>query len=354
MTQVVSKVGIHCIGPKRNGYGAFLRTINAAGRSLSVVKCRDDFGAIDEPLALWPDVLTIGAVTAWDDAGYNADEAYNRIVEMARKNPKIKYWEYFNERNGDYKQQADLYIVLMPRLAAVGLRLCMFNCATGTPQYPTIDDEGYREIKRACKVARDGGYDVLLGLHEYEPAPDMIGRYKVLAKYLEDYRALIPIVITEYGYETYPQSATFLNMIRNNDPLYMADERVLGCATWTLGGGGWQGSNFEKDLEALGEYISSVEGVTDVVPPIYSDVSESGMFTAYEGWLIDEGGAVWSLSMPRNSDAGWTVLRNGVQHAGGYAEALLYFNGAMYATNSNAEWYKATANSWQKIAGDPR
>jgi hypothetical protein len=265
MSEVVSKVGIHCIGDKRDGYGPFLQTIAAAGRRLSVVKCRDNFGAMDEPLALWPDVLTIGAMTEWDDAGYNVIEAYNRILMASIQNPKVKYWEYLNERNGDWQQQADLYIALLPMLRSVGLRLCMFNCATGTPQYPDIDDTGYREIKRACKFAKDGGYDALLGLHEYESGGGTIGRYQVLAEYLEDYRALIPIAVTEYGFETYPGYLQHMGMLTSNDPLYMADPRVVGCADWTLGGGGWAGSNYQADLPAMADYIANVAPV--VVPP---------------------------------------------------------------------------------------
>ena len=235
---IISKVGIHSVGDKRSGYGPFLRTIQAAGRQLSLVKCRDNFGAIDEALALWPEIVTIGAMTEWDDAGYSVDIAYDRIIEAAALNPGIKYWEYFNERNGDWAQQADLYIALMPRLRDAGLRLCVFNCASGTPQYPAIDDEGYREIKRVCKLVKAGGYDAILGLHEYESEGDTIGRYIVLADYLEDYQALIPIAITEYGYETYPGGAEHLEMLKRNDPIYMADSRVIGCADWTLGGGG--------------------------------------------------------------------------------------------------------------------
>lgn len=278
MSEVVSKIGVHCIGPRRDGYGEFLRTINSSGRRLSVVKVRDDFGAVDEPLQYWPDVLTIGAKTEWDDAGYSVDEAYNRIVEAARLNPKIKYWEYLNERNGDYQQQADLYIALIPRLALAGLRLCLFNCASGTPQYPDVDDEAYRQIKRVCKFVVDNGYDALLGLHEYESGgAGTIGRYAVLADYLADFRALIPIVITEYGFETSPGDAAYLDFLTTHDYLYMVDPRVVGCATWTLGGGGWAASNYQGILPQLGEYIAMVEPVAP--PPVEEFV--------FSHWLVD-------------------------------------------------------------------
>jgi len=263
MSAIVSKCGVHSQGSSRNGYGPFLQRIADAGRQLALCKCRDDFGAMDEPLQHWPYVVTIGAKTEWDDAGYGVDFAYNTIVAAHERDPKVKYWEWFNERNGDYARQADLYIALLPRLASLGIGLCMFNCASGTPQYPWIDDAPYREIARACSFANLHGYDALLGLHEYN-SEETIGRFKVLADYLAPRGALLPIVITEYGYETYPGKATYLQFVQQADPVYMADARVIGCALWTLGGGAWAGSNYADMLPELGEYIATVEPIAPV------------------------------------------------------------------------------------------
>jgi hypothetical protein len=352
MNQIVSKVGIHCVGPKRDGYGAFLQTINSAVRKLSVVKARDDFGAIDEPLQLWPDVLTIGAKTEWDDAGYNADEAYYRITAASLQKPGVKYWEYLNERNGDWTQQADLYIALLPLLRAAGLRLCMFNCASGTPPYPSEDGgTAYYEITRACRFARDGGYNALLGLHEYESSGGTIGRYKVLADYLADHRALIPIAITEYGYETYPGTAPHMSMLQRNDPPYMIDPRVIGCADWTLGGGGWAGSNYQRDLPAMADYIAHVAPV--VVPPPDPDPepeSYSGATVGAHIVIIDANGSAWWLDVdaPRNPDAGYPVMRDELQHYGGLAERIEYRDHAVYVVNAKRETYRATATGWVK------
>jgi hypothetical protein len=357
MSEVISKVGIHCIGPHRDGYGAFLQTINAGGRRLSVVKCRDDFGAVDEPLQLWPDVLTIGAMTEWDDAGYNVIEAYNRILMESIKNPKIKYWEYFNERNGDWQQQADLYIALLPMLKAVGLRLCMFNCASGTPQYSSLDPVPYQEVARACKFALDGGYDALLGLHEYESEGGTIGRYVVLASYLQVRSALIPIVITEYGYETYPGTGAHMAMLQRNDALYMGDPDVIGCADWTLGGGGWSGSNYQRDLPAMAEYIANVAPVDpdpDDPPEPVEGESPNGAACAWRDYLIDASGAVWSLAWPANPEAGYIVTRNAEQFAGGFAESLTYRDSVIYATNIRSEVYQATAAGWERVVGEGR
>lgn len=269
MNQVVSKVAIHCQGPARNGYGDFLKKINAAGRRLPFVKVRDDFGAVDEALGLWPDMSTIGAVTEWDGADYNVDLAFDRITTASLNNPKIKYWEYFNERNGDYAQQADLSVDLMTRLKPLGIGLCIFNCASGTPPYPDEDGgEAYEQIARACKFAIENQCKVILGLHEYESSGGTIGRFKPLADYLESHGALIPIAITEYGFETHPGDTKFMSAIKANDPIYMADDRVLGCAAFTLGGGGWSGSNYQTALPALGDYVASVPPFTPPPPPV--------------------------------------------------------------------------------------
>lgn len=268
MHAIVSKCGIHCIGPKRSGYGAFLRTIMEADRKLALVKCRDDFGAIDEPLALWPDVLTIGAKTEWDDAGYSVNDAYNRIIAAHEQKPGIKYWEYFNERDGEYAQQADLYIALMPRLAAAGIGLCLFNCASGTPALPGVDEAPYREIARACAFAKLHGYDAILGLHEYSSDGGTIERHNALTNYLEARGALIPIAITEYGIETYYfDNDAYLALVRANDPEYMRHKAVIGCALWTLGGGGWAAANYETMLPVLGEYIATVPPVEQEPEP---------------------------------------------------------------------------------------
>jgi hypothetical protein len=348
MNQVVSKVGIHCIGPKRDGYGAFLQTINNAGRKLSIVKVRDNFGAIDEPLALWPDVLTVGAMTDFDRLPFDVGE----FIARARLNPKVKYWEVLNEDDASqtYAAKADLYISILPILKAAGLRLCMFNCSTGTPPYPSEDGGvSYREIARACKYALDGGYDALLGLHEYESSGGTIGRYKALADYLEDYRALIPIVITEYGYETYPGTSQHMAMLTQNDPLYMRDPRVIGCADWTLGGGGWAGSNYQRDLPAMADYIAHVAPV--VVPPPDPEPepeSYNGATVGAHIVIIDANGSAWWLDVdaPRNPDAGYPVMRDELQHYGGLAERIEYRDHAVYVVNAKRETYRATATGW--------
>lgn len=357
---IVSKVGVHCVGSQRNGYGPFIQTINTVGRKLSVVKVRDDFGAVDEPLKYWPDVLCIGCKTEYDGNMHVSPQvALNQILSMYQSKPVIKAWEYLNEVDGEYQAQADLYIGLLPLLAPYGLTLCMFNCATGTPHYPSADPAPYQQIARACKFAKQNGFKAVLGLHEYiapngDPA-DQIGRYKVLADYLESQGALIPIVITEWLTETYTGDVDFMNKVKQFDPVYMPDARVIGCATWTLGGGGWQGSNFQTALPQLGEYIATVQGV-DPVPPIPPDPpptqTTAGDFAA-QASLTDGQSHVWKLGTQR-IEPGYAVLKDGVPFGGGYGVALLYYNQRVYVTNSFADWYEITATGYIEVDDDPR
>lgn len=291
MTQVVSKVGINSVGGNRTGYGPFLQRIAAADRRLSCVVCYDDYGAIDEPLSLWPDVLTIGGETAWDDAPYDVALAYNRIVALRERKPGLKYIKYLNERNGDYPQQADFYIALMDSLADTGIGLAMFDCASGTPFRPGEGngegDMAYSHISRACKHAKDNGLKVILNLHEYVSSGSTIGRYKVMADYLGAHDALIPIVISEWLFETFPDQSAFMTFIRALDPVYMADTRVLGCAAWTLGGGGWADSNYASALPDLGEYIATISLIDPPPPPPPDDGMTVCRVTIPDEYLLE-------------------------------------------------------------------
>jgi len=304
MNQVVSKTAIHSVGPRRTGYGAFLRRINDAGRSLSLVKCRDDFGAIDEALALWPGTPTIGAFTEFDGLPVNL----GKFFERAAKNPRVRYWEILNEINGIYSEQADYYISIAPEFKRRGLGLALFSCASGTPPIPgesvslgrrVIDaahetvlalknqrmtarlqrqtsETPYEAIARAFRYMLDNGIDAVLCLHEYHTAGGgTIGRYKVLADYLEQRGALLPIAVSEFLFEKHPGDAEFMRALKLYDPIYMADPRVIGCATWTLGGGGWGDSNYERALPALAEYIATVPPI-DPPPPVDPDVKFVG------------------------------------------------------------------------------
>lgn len=262
----VSAIGINCIGGNRTGFGPFLDTINAAVRRLAVAVDYDDFGAALECKTLWPDIMTVGMLTS-TDFGFD----YAALVTKARQNPHIDYWCVYNEIGGQdaatYGRMADDYIALMPKMKADGLRLGMFSTASGTPPLPSEDGGAcYDQIARACKFAKDNGYDAILCVHEYQSS-GTIGRYKHLADWMESRGALLPIVVSEFGFETHPGDAMFMGMVQANDPVYMVDKRVIGCGTWILGGGGWAGSNYATALPQLGQYIATVKPIDPIDPP---------------------------------------------------------------------------------------
>lgn len=295
MKQVISKIGIHSTGPRRTGYAPFLHRIDGADRRLSLVKCRDDFGAIDEALALWPDMVTIGAFSEFDGLPVNLGKFFSR----AALNPRVKYWEVLNEINGIYSEQADYYISIAPEFKRRGLGMALFSCASGTPPRPgesvsavrrvinaaketytaiknqrmtarlsrLVSETPYEAIARACRFMLDNEIDAILCLHEYYAVGGgTIGRYEMLADYLESVGALLPIAISEFGSETYPGEVEFMRIAKAADRIYMADPRVIGAADWTLGGGGWGASNYERALPALGEYIATVQPPTPPDP----------------------------------------------------------------------------------------
>lgn len=282
MSQVVSKIGFASVGDQRTGYGPCLQTIAAAGRRPALIKVQDDFGAVDEPLALWPDVLCVGRKTAWNSGPYDPNDAIAKILAAHQQKPVIHWWEYLNEIDGEWVQQADFYIGLLPLMKQNNLGLVLFNAAKGTPQYPEKDPVPYHEVMRACKFAKENGYEALLGLHEYGSGPDLIGRYKRLADYLEAYDALIPIILTEYGQETFPGNDPYMAQIKHDDQIYGPDARILGAGTWVLGGHGWSGSNYQTMLPQLGTYLATV-------PPFEPDADDDDRELDY--WLDLDTGA---------------------------------------------------------------
>lgn len=346
MTIVVSKMGDHCLGPKRDGWKPYLQTLHDAGRRVAVVDCHDDYGAAFEAMQIDPETLTIGDLTQFEDSF-----DINLLRKVSAANPHIKYWQVFNEM-GNWSVQADQLISIM-QMYGSEFKFVIFNCASGEPPYPEQDNgAAYAAVARACVIAKAGGH--LLGLHEYGTigSTDTLTRYRRLADYLRAHDALCDIVITEAG----PDEGTFIGVdpfvswCKAYDAELMQDDYILGVARWTLGGGGWQAVNYEAALPALATYQATVEPITPP-PPVVE--SHDGAFAALSE-LNDQAGHVWALGGVHNPDAGYPVLKDGLPFAGGQAEALLYSGGLIYATNTKAEWYRASDVEWVKVNGDPR
>lgn len=266
---IVSKVGFHSNGSNQRGYGAALKCIADAGRQVALIKCRDAFDAVSDPLHLWLNVPIVGAFTEFDRLPFD----YAAFEKRAKLNPSVNVWEVLNEEDAPstYAAKADLYISLASSFADRGWALCMFNCGSGNPPLPHEDNGvSFREIARACRYMLDHGFRAYLGLHEYESDKQTIGRYRYLADYLQERNCLLPIVIGEWGWETCENKANkYLEWVKAHDATYMQDDRIVGCALWTLGGRGWGGSNYQTILPQLGDYIATVSApVTPPAPPV--------------------------------------------------------------------------------------
>lgn len=251
--QIVSKLGLHNLGSKHNGTGQFFTTIKAAGRQLAGVDNHDDYGLGFEAAQYWPGVLNIGDLTEFEGAF-----DINLLRQHAKLNPHITHWQVYNEISGDWQGQADRLINIMQTYGNE-FKFVIFNCANGTPPYPSEDGGvAYSNIARACAVAKAGGH--MMAVHEYGNVWDgnTLLRYRKLADYLRDHNALCPIVITEASIDesTFPGVDRFMAWCKRYDAELMKDDYIVGAALWTLGGG-W--CDFHPALPALGQYIATVQ-----------------------------------------------------------------------------------------------
>lgn len=264
MAQIVSKLGLHSEGSINTGLKDMLQHVKNAGRGVAVVDCHDNFSAAFDAVQVWPDALTIGDLTQFE-----SKFDIKILRDKAKANPWIKYWQLFNEWNGDWVTQTDHLIKIM-QLYGQEFKFVIYNCGEGTPQYPEKDPLPYEQIARACKVAKAGGH--LLGLHEYGGDlndKDHMFRYRRLADYLKAHDALCPIVITEAGPDqgSFIGTDKFMAWCKQYDAGLMQDPYIVGCALWTLGGGAWNKVNFAPALPKLGDYIATVTGPTPPPPP---------------------------------------------------------------------------------------
>lgn len=343
MTIYVSKLGIHSEGAQNTGLKEYLNALKQAGRRPAVVDSHDNYSATFDAASVDADTLTIGDIEEFKDS-FSIDV----LREKARLNPHIKAWQIYNEIDGDWDGQADRLIAIMNQYGHE-FKFVLFNCADGTPPYPSEDGGvAYAAIARACAVAKAGGH--MLGLHGYGfDIEDHLFRYHDLAEYLRVRNALCDIVLTEYGPDegTFIGVDAFINWCKMVDAELMKDDYIIGAALWTMGRGAWSGVDFSSALPQLAEYQINVEA------PVTFEQTPDGDFVGYDPVLVDEVGNEWRLIGDRK-EAGRVVLKNDAQHFDGLAVALLHHSGAVYVTNAQAEWYKALDTGWQKVDGDPR
>ena len=73
--------------------------------------------------------------------------------------------------------------------------------------------------------------------------------------------------------------------------------------------------------------------------------SASGTAITSASYIVDSGGNLWNWN--------GTFYENGVARGGNYL--LLYYNGTIYAENTDSAWYTWTGSGWESLpSGDPR
>jgi hypothetical protein len=301
----MSKIGVHVfIGP-RKGYGEFLKKIAAAGQTLAVVKCVDDFGSAKEAKDLMPKTLTVGRLNQFrdeegrviDSQGFEpllpdgtyrdarevAEWYYERVRPTWEANPWIDVWETFNEFSAHWGWQGEFYMAMMDLVQGQRFRLAHYACSTGNPPN---EDAVQQMIPCLRKTKQRGHY---LSLHEYGgvgmPVETLKGtqpyhalRYRALyTHYLRqpkdkpDQWADPPLIISECaqsgGYQ-FVGTEIFIEDFAWYDSELMKDEYVVGGAAWTLGKTPlWPEANIQEALPALADYIISHPTVAPVVSP---------------------------------------------------------------------------------------
>jgi hypothetical protein len=246
----------------------------------------------------------------------------------------------------------DYNIGQMQRADELGVKLGIVAWSTGMPP---LTPELIALYLHMLRYAMAHGHILLL--HEYSLNGPMIGNPLCL-RYRQLYAALPAdarpqLVISEAGPDAgYGMGYTgqaYIDVVAAYDVETWKDEYLIGVALYALKHGE---SNMADVIPLLTDYV--VDHPTPIAPPPDDNPSDSGTFSAYKIDLIDDRTNVWSLAMPHNPDAGYAVLKNGVQFGGGYAEALLYYQGAIYCTNRStdkkgADWYRADATAWTRV-----
>jgi hypothetical protein len=243
-----------------------------------------------------------------------------------------------------------------------GMKLALFSFATGSPEYGL-----WSHLIPALQLGKMCG--AVLSLHSYNDGGlaerDAQGRLTAAAvnntfRHWQIYddlpeNARLPVVYSEAsmgnGFGTGESTTTWLMDLIECGLMDKNDPWVLGRLAYQCGG---SESNCYQVLPAYSAAIAATDWSTEPIEPPEDEESHSGKFSGFDSVILDADGAAWYLDKPRNADAGFRVMRDDVQFAGGYAEALLYWQGAVYCTNAQADWFKATESGWEQVSGDPR
>lgn len=312
-----SKLGIHTIHP--NQTEAFVKQALEGGTHLSVVKAVGGFGTLRVVKELSPETITVGRVS-YGGEGLGEPELQGDLRQraeeiMARTTEKLQwhaddvdYWEPTNESDPPgadlYARFAELHFHMMDIAEREGYKIALFTCCAGTPEW----DEMEAIVNTGVfGRAKQGGH--ILALHEgvfgMDPvekwwgdpipgAPTVEGagalcfRYRYLYHLLEQRDEVIPLVVSEIVFGGgYSQDGTepeeVVRRARWYDEKAREDYYVLGFLPFTLGPtGDWKHQDYEWAYPALVDYVISVKGEPNGLPP-------DGGITPVEPSREDEG-----------------------------------------------------------------
>ena len=307
----MSKIGVHVSAGNRRGFGEFLKKCADAGSPVPVVF------SVDQDV--WPDTQTLSPQTivvfrhqvkdpeggGQDAPGdtYVGDPLQSARTWLAanlvswRKN-RAHYYAPINEQDAGtlagYTWLNDFSVECLRIADAEGFKLALYGFSGGNPRDGVTDldrstlEQKWERLLPSLRYAKAHGHCLLL--HEYgfdspaanggpatslrASAPNLATRYRRSYRFLQQFNADPPLVISESG----PGVGGFAEI--GVDP-WLADAKwydgelmqdqmiVLGCCLYQLGGV----ENIREGLDALGNYIAATPTpiaplIESIAPPI--------------------------------------------------------------------------------------
>lgn len=224
------RLTVHHLGPSESALRLAVATQRPNVPERRWAKLVEAFGEAAAYRQALPGVQLVGRTIGHDDwpaSSFDplsaAETDFARVLDQARRNPLIRYWESGNEINpGNYAEMAKIAaydLRFMDLAEAHGLRAVVGNFAVGQPG-PRVDvDDDAETVLRYWHAYREvliraerGGH--LVGLHEYIGLPRRPGededtwpddtwlqfRYRRLLAYCRRERLTAPrLMITETG-----------------------------------------------------------------------------------------------------------------------------------------------------------
>ncbi len=310
----MSKLGVHVSSGNRRGFGDYLTKCAAAGSPVPVIFSVDQ--------NVWPDIQQFspntivvfrhqprgggegGADAPGDtytgDPVKSARDWMNACLPNWRLNP-AHYYAPINEQDpgvlAGFTWLNTFTIECMKIAEANGFKLALYAFSSGNPKdvdHPAIGapyrlEDGWHELLPSMQMAKANGHILLL--HEYgfdspalldeqgqvlapattlrASAPHLALRYRRSYRYLQQFNADPPVVISEASAGVGGFASIGLDVWLADAQWYdselMKDRAVIGCCLYQLGGA----ENIKDALPALADYISK----TPTPPPLSGDQS---------------------------------------------------------------------------------